>query len=183
MINLEQEIEENLSRYEDLLSSEVQPSNLDIMRESLLGSLGEYEALAKEIRHLPVKGDTGSSQERIQKSIAVRAGLFLQKKMLPLKVSYSILSASLLTWYQIPTKEINSRATPSIEEQVPGVSTPDANTDIASRMQPLLEQEAILESFIDEAKARRKFDDVQSLTLSLKEIRGEINSLSRQVIN
>jgi rabenosyn-5 len=93
MISLEHEIEENLSQYENMLSSESPLVQTSTLRESLLGRLAEYEALAKEIQHLPIKGDSGNSQERIQKSIAVRAGLFLQKKMLPLKVSAQVHSA------------------------------------------------------------------------------------------
>ena len=41
-------------------------------------------------------------------------------------------------------------------------------------MQPLLEQEALLETFIEEAEARRKFEDVKTLKLNLDEIRAEI---------
>jgi hypothetical protein len=90
LIDLEKAIEEDLVRYEELLASESPPSNIQTMREALLASLAEYESLAKEIQHLPVKGEVGGSQDRIQKSIAIRAGLFLQKKMLPLKVQLSI---------------------------------------------------------------------------------------------
>jgi rabenosyn-5 len=41
-------------------------------------------------------------------------------------------------------------------------------------LQPLLEQEALLESFVEEAKAQRKFEDVKTLRANLKEIRAEI---------
>jgi len=66
-----------------------------------------------------------------------------------------------------------------MEEHEGGSPPADPNADLASKLQPLLEQEAVLESFIDEARARRKFDDVQSLTVSLKEIRAEIGRLSQ----
>ena len=36
-------------------------------------------------------------------------------------------------------------------------------------LQPLLEQEALLESFVEEAKAHRKFEDVRTLKRSLRE--------------
>jgi len=52
---------------------------------------------------------------------------------------------------------------------------------MAHKMQPLLEQEAILEAFIEEARNKRKFDDVKSLTVNLKEIRDEIEHLSGAV--
>jgi len=164
LIDLEKSIEEDLAEYEELLGSENQPSSMKSMRENLLANLADYENLAKEIRHLPIKGEVGGSQDRIQKAIAVRAGLFLQKKMLPLK---------------IPTKEIQPHPDGDMEEHEGGSPPAYPNADLASKLQPLLEQEAVLESFIDEARARRKFDDVQSLTVSLKEIRAEIGRLSQ----
>jgi rabenosyn-5 len=41
----------------------------------------------------------------------------------------------------------------------------------------LLEQEALLESFVEEAKARRKFEDARTLKSNLHEIRAEIDKL------
>jgi hypothetical protein len=44
-------------------------------------------------------------------------------------------------------------------------------------LQPLLEQEALLESFIEEAKAHRKFEDAKTLKANLAEIRNEIDRM------
>lgn len=44
-------------------------------------------------------------------------------------------------------------------------------------LQPLLEQEALLESFVEEAKAQRKFEDVKTLRTNLAEIRAEIEKI------
>lgn len=44
-------------------------------------------------------------------------------------------------------------------------------------MQPLLEQEALLETFVEEAKAHRKFEDVRTLKSNLREIRAEIERI------
>jgi len=41
----------------------------------------------------------------------------------------------------------------------------------------LLEQEALLESFVEEAKARRKFEDAKTLKANLVEIRAEIDKI------
>ena len=48
---------------------------------------------------------------------------------------------------------------------------------MALLVQPLLEQEALLESFVEEANARRKFEDVQTLKANLVEIREEIDRI------
>lgn len=44
-------------------------------------------------------------------------------------------------------------------------------------LQPLLEQEALLESFVAEANASRKFEDAKTLRANLSEIRAEIERI------
>ena len=51
----------------------------------------------------------------------------------------------------------------------------DRDAAIAHMLQPLLEQEALLESFVQEANAQRKYEDAKSLRENLKEIRAEID--------
>ena len=53
----------------------------------------------------------------------------------------------------------------------------DGDSKVALLVQPLLEQEALLESFVEEANARRKFEDVQILKANLVEIREEIDRI------
>jgi rabenosyn-5 len=48
---------------------------------------------------------------------------------------------------------------------------------LARALQPLLEQESLLEAFIEEAQSQRKFEDVKTLKTNLKEIRQEIEKL------
>lgn len=83
----------------------------------------------------------------------------------------------------------------------PVMSAVEADSALAHGLQPLLEQEALLEcvfdrrccfmshrsmltfsafyrSFIQEASAQRKFEDVKSLKVNLNEIRNEINRMA-----
>lgn len=53
----------------------------------------------------------------------------------------------------------------------------DPDSQLALALQPLLEQEALLESFVEEAEARRKFEDVKTLKANLGEIRAEIKKI------
>lgn len=53
----------------------------------------------------------------------------------------------------------------------------DPDSELAHTLQPLLEQEALLESFVEEAKAHRKFEDAKTLKSNLHEIRAEIDKL------
>lgn len=51
------------------------------------------------------------------------------------------------------------------------------DSQLAHRLQPLLEQEALLESFVEEARAQRKFEDARTLKTNLGEIRVEIERI------
>lgn len=53
----------------------------------------------------------------------------------------------------------------------------DPDSELAHALQPLLEQEALLESFIEEAKAHRKFEDAKTLKANLSEIKLEIDRI------
>ena len=50
---------------------------------------------------------------------------------------------------------------------------------LAGKLQPLLEQEALLETFVEEAETRRKFEDVKTLKSNLGEIRREIQRVGK----
>jgi rabenosyn-5 len=60
-----------------------------------------------------------------------------------------------------------------------GLTGIDADVDAKAALvlQPLLEQEALLESFVEEAQAQRKFEDVKTLKVNLGEIRAEIEKI------
>lgn len=54
----------------------------------------------------------------------------------------------------------------------------DVDSELAHALQPLLEQEALLESFVEEARAQRKFEDARTLKANLGEIRAEIERIA-----
>lgn len=53
----------------------------------------------------------------------------------------------------------------------------DSDSELAQALQPLLEQEALLETFVEEAMVQRKFEDVKTLKANLHEIRKEIQRM------
>ena len=77
-----------------------------------------------------------------------------------------------------PRSSAGNSATPHVAI---GTDTSNLFVDIdsvqAKQLQPLLEQEALLESFIEEARAHRKFEDLKALKINLAEIRQEIERL------
>ncbi|GBE82073.1 predicted protein [Sparassis crispa] len=164
-MNLEKEIEDSLPQFQELmlsLSKHERPTpEATAARKRLLDAFGQYDVLAKRIRQLPPPGGPGSSQDRIQQAILARANLFLQKHMFPLQALPK------------PQKAASPQATPQDREE----QVIDPDSEVAHVLQPLLEQEALLETFVEEAKAHRKFEDAKTLKANLREIRAEIERI------
>ncbi|EKM55455.1 uncharacterized protein PHACADRAFT_256089 [Phanerochaete carnosa HHB-10118-sp] len=167
-ISIEKEITEILPRFQELmlsLNNDERPSPEALAaRKRLLETFAQYDAIAKRIRKIPCKGDPGSSQDRVQQAIVTRANLFLQKNMFPLQA--------------LPkpgSKVASPTPSPPAEPQESARIAVDPDSEVARILQPLLEQEALLESFVEEAKAQRKFEDTQTLKANLNEIRAEID--------
>ncbi|KAJ7593040.1 FYVE zinc finger-domain-containing protein [Mycena floridula] len=161
---LEKELEDSLPQFQELLLSlnqdETPTKEAAAARKRLLEVFAQYDALAKRIRKLPCP--QGSSQDRIQMAVMTRANLFLQKHMFPLQ--------------SLPKHTPGSKgaATAPAEPEPPLV---DPDSEVALALQPLLEQEALLESFVAEATAQRKFEDAKTLRTNLQEIRAEIERI------
>ncbi|TBU65620.1 FYVE-domain-containing protein [Dichomitus squalens] len=166
LISLEKEIEDELPVFQELvvnLARQERPTpEATAVRKRLLEAFGQYDALAKRIRQLPCA--PGSSQDRIQGAIASRANHFLQKNMLPLQ--------------SLPKPNGKKAGSPSSHSpNPPEDQIIDPDSEVARVLQPLLEQEALLETFVEEAKAHRKFEDVKTLKSNLREIRAEIERI------
>ncbi|KAI9510836.1 FYVE zinc finger-domain-containing protein, partial [Russula earlei] len=161
-MSLEKEIEDALPQFQELLltlSSDDHPTaDASAARKRLLDAFAQYDALAKRIRALPTSGP-GSSQDRVLAAVHTRSNLFLQKHMFPLQ--------------SLP------RPSKSTSQQASSADVPviDPDSQLAHALQPLLEQEALLESFIEEAKAHRKFEDAKTLKTNLHEIQAEISKV------
>ncbi|KIJ63248.1 hypothetical protein HYDPIDRAFT_29511 [Hydnomerulius pinastri MD-312] len=160
-VELEKDIEESLPQFQELLltlNTDSPPTKeASLARKRLLDAFAAYDALSKRIRALPCP--PGSSQDRVQHAISTRAGLFLQKHMFPLQ--------------SLPKPKPTSSQGQG-QGQTPLI---DPTSSLAHALQPLLEQEALLESFVAEATAQRKFEDAKTLRANLAEIRGEIERM------
>ncbi|KAJ6488565.1 FYVE zinc finger-domain-containing protein [Mycena vitilis] len=159
---LEKEIEDSLPQFQELiltLNHDSQPTKeASAARKRLLEAFAQYDSLAKRIRNLPTASGRGSSEERVQIAVLTRANLFLQKNMFPLQ--------------SLPTPKKHAKA--AAVEDSDDASLIDPTSETALALQPLLEQEALLETFVEEAKAQRKFEDAKTLRVNLGEIRAEI---------
>jgi rabenosyn-5 len=141
-------------------------------RKRILDDFASYDAISKRIRKIPCS--PGGSQDRIQLAIRTRADLFLQKNMFPLQASIPPRRPCLTL-----TTPIQSLPKATTQASASDTATPlvDPDSEIAHALQPLLEQEALLESFVGEAMVHRKFEDAKSLKANLKEIRAEIDRM------
>ncbi|KAF9483871.1 FYVE-domain-containing protein [Pholiota conissans] len=170
-VHLEADIEEYLPKFQELLmtlSHHDQPTReASAARKNLLESFAQYDRLSKEIRALPCPNGPGSSQDRVQAAIMTRANIFLQKNMFPLQ--------------SLPTPKSNNKGNKSAKDDASGTIVTstyvDPDSAVAHALQPLLEQETLLESFVEEAQAQRKFEDVKTLKMNLAEIRQEIEKI------
>ncbi|KAH7340855.1 FYVE zinc finger-domain-containing protein [Rhizoctonia solani] len=164
LLRLEGQIEDDLPQFQELVlnlkngtHSNVSTSTTAAARKSLLDRFHEYDRLAKRLRALPCQ--PGSSQERVQIAVATRASVFLQKHMFPLQTLPKM-------------KQLAKAATESeAVEPLPALD------DLGHTIQPLLEQEAVLEQMLSEAQAARKIEDALTLKSNLTEIRNEIRRL------
>ncbi|EJU05195.1 hypothetical protein DACRYDRAFT_74344 [Dacryopinax primogenitus] len=179
-MQLERELLDIIPTYQDqLLELPPQPSAASLApvqetRKLVLDLCADYDKLAKRILGLPcVKG---GEEERVQRAVWMRSRGVLQKEM-----------AGLPALPKPPThkksKSQPQSQPPSRSSSLPGsgLHTPtDPDAELAHRLQPLLEQEALLDQYVAEATAARKFEDARALRASLEEIREEVGRLVRQ---
>ncbi|EEB95515.1 hypothetical protein MPER_05503 [Moniliophthora perniciosa FA553] len=92
-----------------------------------------------------------------------RANLFLQKNMFPLQ--------------SLPKRSSATSSTSGSPSTEPSALPIDLDSQVAHALQPLLEQEALLETFVEKAPAQRKFEDAKTLRANLKETRQEIDKI------
>jgi hypothetical protein len=145
--------------------------------KTLLALLGQYDALAKRVSAAPC--DPGGSQAAVQRALARSAAEFLAR---------AAVTAQELPRLQRRAAAARARNMVVVEQRLPDVLRAegireDAAEDVARALQPLLEQQAQLESFIAEANAQRKYDDSRSLAVALGEIENEIARLTASALD
>lgn len=95
---------------------------------------------------------------RLQSNICTAANVYLQQNMLPLQMLPRILK-------------------PTTKKKV---SHPE-HPSLVAQLEAFTEQYGFVESFIEEAKKDRRYDDVRTLQLSLDELHAEIESIRKKL--
>ncbi|GMK54686.1 hypothetical protein CspeluHIS016_0112720 [Cutaneotrichosporon spelunceum] len=144
--------------------------------KTLLDLLGQYDILAKRVSASPCV--PGGSQAAVQRALARSAAEFLAR---------AAVTVQELPRLQRRAAAARARTMVVVEQHLPDVLRAegireDAAEDVARALQPLLEQQAQLESFIAEANAQRKYDDSRSLAAALGEIEIEIAQLTASAL-
>ncbi|KAK8847582.1 hypothetical protein IAR55_005441 [Kwoniella newhampshirensis] len=181
MRTLQSEIEDLIPDYEDQLMELTEsteavdpPPETVAMHKNLLTLFTQYEHLSKRITNLPC--EEGGSQASVQSAVARSAAGFLGKEMVKLQALPRLQKkAAAAKRKSIPVLETTLADTLKLE----GDEHERALEDVAVFLQPLLEQEAQLESYIADANAQRKYEDGKALQEALKEIRAEIERITK----
>lgn len=99
--------------------------------------------------------------KRLQTNICNAANIYLQQNMLPLQMLPRILKSE--------TNKKNGKDSKK--------SSSPERLELESQLQAYLEQYNLVEGFIQDANADRKYDDVKTLKVSLDELHAEIKRL------
>ncbi|KAF8557125.1 hypothetical protein OG21DRAFT_1601875 [Imleria badia] len=140
------------------LGKQIEESRITANTQRILDDVALHDAILEYIGVVPCKY-TQEFQDRIQLAILTYAGLFKHQNMFPVAPQST-------TWQE---SGFLDSATPLV----------DPDSELAHALQPLLEQEALLESFVGETMAHRKLEDGTMLKANLKETRTEIESMLR----
>lgn len=131
------------------------------IRKSLLDNFTLYDTLAKSIKTLPVRS---ACMKRLQTNICNAANIYLQQNMLPLQMLPRILKSE-----NTKNKSLAKGNTQNTPERI----------ELQAQLSTYLEQYSLVEGFIKEANADRKYDDVKTLRYSLDELHAEILRLRK----
>ncbi|KAK4053018.1 carboxypeptidase Y-deficient [Microbotryomycetes sp. JL201] len=195
LVQLEKEIEAVLPEFQELVlglqkpaMNHSQPSApaAESMRKRLLTSLASYDTLSKRVRELPLNEGSlpGGSQDRLQRAIATRASMFLSEKLALLRSLGDIeeqatgrakaqaqSSHAVKSLASLLADDKGAPSTAAINEKV------GAELEASAKLSVLLEQEALVRSYVEDANARRQFEDAASLKASLNELQEEIRAI------
>jgi len=165
------------------------------VRKRLTEAFTQYDVAARRIRDLPTESPT---QERLQKAIHAQATTFLHLHMLPLKSLPKVLRHATPA-----TEDSNGRLRPgplaairsdSAADGRRGSNASSSTTNAAAvtaleaeekelreGMIVLEEQRFMVQDMLNEAKKKRRFDEVAALTGNVDDLSREIDSMQARL--
>lgn len=164
------------------------------VRKRLIDSFGKYDRLAKQIRDLPTDS---ISQQKLQKNIHAQASNFLHIHMLPLKSLPKILKHASPHGTAIPS-HLGPRTSSSLSQikyndsletssQVSSNSAISAleveEKELREKLIVVEEQKFMVQEMVDEARKKRRFDEVKALIGNVEDLDREIDTLQGMLGN
>ncbi|CCF58092.1 hypothetical protein KAFR_0D04440 [Kazachstania africana CBS 2517] len=158
--------EELLQKTETTKTEKTVPNSNDILslaklREKLLRSFTTYTVLTKQ---LLVIEPTNRTEKSIQDSIKIVSAEFINDKLLPLKNIPAVLSPDKYAKEQSDIPQVKQ-----FSEIMNNLSVKEVKA-YREELMVLKEQSFLIESMVENAKALRKFDEVNTLSANLKEL-------------
>lgn len=137
-------------------------------RKDLLDDFTLFDSISKKIAKLPAHTQ---HQKQLYGNLYWWATQYLQTNMFPLSVIPKVFNNG----EKDSRRQDTSSPGPSISSQ-----DNDVPTEALTQLAVMEEQRRLVESYIEEATRKRKFDDVKSLKMSLQELDSEISAIRSQ---
>ncbi|KAF9963748.1 carboxypeptidase Y-deficient [Modicella reniformis] len=140
-------------------------------RKELLDDFALFDSISKKIVKLPAHTQ---HQKQLYNNLYWWATQYLQTNMFPLSVIPKVFGNGDKDPKRLETSSpsLSSPLPRSSQDKDDGVSM-----EILAQLAVMEEQRRLVESYIEEATRKRKFDDVKSLTISLEELNNEIATI------
>lgn len=110
-----------------------------------------------------------SSQDRLQKAIYSRAAMYLGEKMALIKTMGSLQPDP--ATFSLPERPAKGQPKGLLlDDDTPSEADRMKDEERAARLAVLYEQEALVSGYLDDATARRQFEDANALKTSLDDL-------------
>ncbi|KAG0143155.1 hypothetical protein CROQUDRAFT_717328, partial [Cronartium quercuum f. sp. fusiforme G11] len=163
------------SRDQEMNSNTKNEFQLLNARKRLLTNLTIYDSIIKRLNEEQI---TNLSEIRLKQSIITRSNLFLRDQMNLIRSigGFDLEKSTKIISKNIKKSSINNHTTSQSINNDKDDLISNSNQDLI-KLNVLLEQERLIESYLSLAQKSRQLDDVKSLKISLDELREEIDNL------
>ncbi|KAF9436647.1 carboxypeptidase Y-deficient [Entomortierella beljakovae] len=187
LMRLKARIDPALPRFQEMIASIGQKADMNQShpdyqlaaktRKELLDDFALFDAISKKIAKLPAHSQ---HQKHLHSNLYWWATQYLQTNMFPLSVIPKVFGNGGKESKNLGTSSpaLSTSPAPSITSGIQD-SSQDNETEInkLAMLSVLEEQRQRVESYIEEANRKRKFDDAKSLKISLEDLENEIASI------
>ncbi|KAF9921855.1 carboxypeptidase Y-deficient [Linnemannia zychae] len=140
-------------------------------RKELLDDFALFDAISKKIARLPTHSQ---HQKQLNTNLYWWATQYLQTNMFPLSVIPKVFGKNKP---QGSSSSGSASPVPSTSSPQPDATDNEAEIETLAQLAVMEDQRRLVESYIEEANRKRKFDDVKSLKISLDELENEIAAI------